>query len=217
MNEVSKYIKNLRIDFSNTALSEESLNASPFKQFECWMELAVASGISEPNAMNLATADADGRPSSRIVLLKEFAESGFVFFTNYASKKGWQMEDNNFAALNFFWEPLHLQVRIEGKVEKTSETESEEYFYSRPRESQLAALSSSQSEQLKSRAELDEKFRILTEQYKDKTIPRPVNWGGYRLKPFLFEFWQGRNNRLHDRFQYDLQPDNSWQVKRLYP
>lgn len=217
MNELNSYLKNLRIEFNSEMLSEDTVNPNPFLQFEIWMAMAVESGIVEPNAMNLATADVSGKPSSRIVLLKGFNESGFIFFTNYNSKKGTDMQGNRFAALNFFWQPLHRQVRIEGSVEKTDDAESDEYFYSRPRESQIAALASSQSQTLSSRMELDEIVKILTEKYKDKTVPRPSNWGGYRLKPFLFEFWQGRTNRLHDRIQYELKAENVWTIKRLYP
>jgi pyridoxamine 5'-phosphate oxidase len=151
------------------------------------------------------------------VLLRNFDGDGFVFFTNYNSHKSNELLTNKWGALNFFWPELHKQVRIEGKAEKVEERDSEDYFNSRPRESQLGAWVSEQSNELKSREELDQKFEILTKKFEGKTVERPPHWGGFRIRPELFEFWQGRPNRLHDRIQYRIQSDNSWSIRRLYP
>ena len=166
--------------------------------------------------MTLATADKDGKPCARIVLLKSFDEGGFVFFTNYNSRKGSELADNARACLLFYWAPLWRQVRIEGMVEKVSETESEEYFHSRPLGSKIGAWASNQSQPITSRTELDERFEQFSGKFGDN-VPRPPHWGGYRLKPKVIEFWQGRENRLHDRLVYMRQTDGSWQIERLAP
>lgn len=215
MDDINKVIGSLRTDYNKTTLDEASVNKNPFKQFEAWMKEAIESGVNEPHAMNLATIHND-RVSSRIVLLRDFAERGFSFFTNYGSKKATELDNGNYCAINFFWEIMQRQVRIEGTVSKLSVKESDEYFESRPRESQIGAHASAQSAILKNRKQLDENFENLTKQFEGKPVPRPHNWGGYLIMPVLFEFWQGRSNRLHDRIQYTLD-DNTWRIDRLAP
>lgn len=166
--------------------------------------------------MTLATADTAGRPSARIVLMKSFDEQGFVFYTNYGSRKGQDLAENTRACLLFYWSPLWRQVRIEGAVEKVSEAESEEYFHSRPLGSKLGAWASDQSQPVASREQLEKQFEEFNSKFADN-VPRPPHWGGYRLRPDVIEFWQGRENRLHDRLQYNLQPDGSWLIERLAP
>jgi pyridoxamine 5'-phosphate oxidase len=208
-------IASIRKDYSKKKLTEAKANADPYKQFAKWWKQALKSEIVEPNAMTLATASADGMPSARIVLLKDFNENGFVFFTNYNSYKGKQLEENPKACLVFFWKEVERQVRLTGLVEKISAAENDEYFYSRPKESQLGANASPQSEVIESREWLDEHYRKLSKETKD--IQRPEHWGGYRVNPVIFEFWQGRPGRLHDRLQYSLQEDGSWKIERLAP
>lgn len=166
--------------------------------------------------MTLATADKDGRPSARIVLMKSFDEQGFVFYTNYDSRKGQELAENPRACLLFYWSPLWRQVRIEGAVEKVSEAESEEYFHSRPLGSKLGAWASDQSQPVESREQLEKQFEEFNSKFADN-VPRPPHWGGYRLRPDVIEFWQGRENRLHDRLRYTLQKDGSWLIERLAP
>ena len=166
--------------------------------------------------MTLATADKDGRPSARIVLLKSFDEQGFVFYTNYDSRKGQELAENPRACLLFYWSPLWRQVRIEGTVEKVSEAESEEYFHSRPLGSKLGAWASDQSQPVESREQLEKQFEESNLKFADN-VPRPPRWGGYRLRPDVIEFWQGRENRLHDRLRYTVQKDDGWLIERLAP
>ncbi len=206
-----------RYDHAAGGLHRRDLDPDPVKQFANWFTAAIEAQIRDVNAMTLATATGEGRPSARIVLLKGFDQDGFVFFTNYESEKGSQLETNPFAALVFYWIELDRQVRISGPVERTSRTESERYFHSRPVGSQLGAWASRQSETVDARRVLDARMAEMTERFADKPIPLPPHWGGYRVKPELFEFWQGRPNRLHDRFRYRLQPDGSWQIDRLAP
>src|SRR3954471_17073134 len=182
-----------------TGLRRSDLNRDPIKQFANWFTGAIEVGIRDVNAMSLATADADARPAVRIVLLKSFDHDGFVFFTNYESEKGRQLEANPFAALAFYWVELDRQVRISGKAERTSREESQAYFHSRPVGSQLSAWASRQSEVIDGRRILDARLAAITERFGDKAIPLPPHWGGYRVKPETIEFWQGRANRLHDR------------------
>jgi pyridoxamine 5'-phosphate oxidase len=174
--------------------------------------------MSEQDAtsMTLATADENGQPCARIVLLKSFDEGGFVFFTNYNSRKGRELNNNAHACLLFYWAPLWRQVRVEGAVEKVSEAESEEYFHSRPLGSKIGAWASNQSQPVTSRNELDERFEEFSMKF-DDNVPRPPHWGGYRVKPHVIEFWQGRENRLHDRLVYTRQSDGNWQIERLAP
>lgn len=209
-------IASIRKDYSKKKLTEAKADADPYKQFAKWWKQALKSEIVEPNAMTLATASADGMPSARIVLLKEFNEKGFVFFTNYNSYKGQQLEENPKACLVFFWKEVERQVRLTGLVEKISAAESDEYFHSRPKESQVGANASPQSQVIKSREWLDESYKKLAKAA-GKDIQRPENWGGYRVKPVIFEFWQGRPGRLHDRLQYTLQNDGNWKIERLAP
>src|SRR5437660_227381 len=198
-------------------LRRRDLDPNPIKQFGNWFTAAIEAGIRDVNAMSLATATADGRPSVRIVLLKEFDHDGFVFFTNYQSEKGRQLEANPHAALAFYWIELDRQIRVSGTVEKTSHGESERYFHSRPPGSQLGAWASRQSEVLDARRVLDARMAEITERFADKPIPLPPHWGGFRLKPDTIEFWQGRPDRLHDRFRYTRQADSSWLIDRLAP
>lgn len=200
-----------------TGLRRCDLDPDPFKQFDRWFQAARAARIQAPEAMALATATADGRPAVRMVLLRGFDERGFVFYTNYESRKGRELAENPRAAIVFYWAELNRQVRAEGVVTRVSREESERYFHSRPREHQLAAWASHQSETLASRAVLERRFDELAAMYADREIPLPPYWGGYRLSPDLFEFWQSRPGRLHDRFRYSRQPDGTWLIVRLAP
>jgi pyridoxamine 5'-phosphate oxidase len=209
-------ISDLRRNYTMAGLSEQDLSPSPFTQFAVWFEQAVAAGICEPNAMTLATATADGMPSARIVLLKGFDERGFVFYTNYESAKGREMERNPQAALVFHWCELERQVRIAGTVERVSAEESDAYFHSRPPGSRLGAWASAQSQVVPSREFLEAEFQAFDQRFGQQAIPRPEHWGGYRVAPRSVEFWQGRPSRLHDRLRYRLEGD-SWIVERLSP
>jgi len=206
-----------RYEHIGKGLRRSDLNPDPIKQFANWFTTAIETGIRDVNAMSLATASQDAKPSVRIVLLKSFDEDGFVFFTNYESEKGKQLEDNPYAALGFYWIELERQIRISGKVDKTSRKESQTYFHSRPVGSQLSAWASRQSAVLDGRRVLDARMEEMNERFADKRVPLPPHWGGYRLKPDNMEFWQGRSNRLHDRFRYTRQSDGSWLIERLAP
>lgn len=210
-----KDLFNIRRDFSFKTLDEKDIIADPIKMFESWFEEALHSEVMEPNAMNLATSN-DNKVSSRIVLLKQIKPEGFVFFTNYDSKKAQQIRNNKYCALNFVWHELERQVRIEGIVEKVSSEESDSYFEMRPVKSKLGAWASPQSQPIPNREYLENLVTEFHSKFAHQTITRPVNWGGYIVKPFLFEFWQGRKSRLHDRIQYSL-IDNKWQIERLAP
>jgi pyridoxamine 5'-phosphate oxidase len=203
---------------SASALIKSSVDPNPFRQFERWFADVNAAGISEQDAvsMTLATADSEGQPSARIVLLKRFDGRGFVFYTNYNSRKGHDLADNTRACLLFYWSPLWRQVRVEGTVERVSAAESDEYFHSRPLGSKLGAWASNQSEAVENRAQLEKRFEEFGKKF-GETVPRPPHWGGYRIKPAEIEFWQGRENRLHDRLRYRLQPDGTWLIERLAP
>lgn len=206
----------LRREYGKHGLSESELHPNPVEQFRRWFEEALFAGVPEPNAMTLATATVDGRPSARIVLLKKFDESGFVFFTNYRSRKGRELAANPAAALLFFWPELERQVRLEGTVLLTTDEVSDVYFRERPRESRLGALASPQSEVMAGRETLEKRVAELQRTYPNDDVPRPPHWGGFRLEPVLFEFWQGRPSRLHDRLAY-VRCDETWQVQRLAP
>eukprot|EP01018_Ginkgo_biloba_P005806 Gb_23847 [translate_table: standard] len=211
----------LREDYISPEFVEEHVKDDPIKQFQEWFNDALAAGVQEPNAMALATADKDGHPSARMVLLKGFDERGFVWYTNYGSRKAHELLENPHASLLFFWEGLHRQVRIEGSVEKVSEEESDEYFHSRPRGSQIGALVSNQSSVIPGRHVLHQAYGDLQAKYADGSlIPRPKHWGGYRLKPKAMEFWQGQVSRLHDRLLYSQMEINGkkmWRIERLAP
>jgi pyridoxamine 5'-phosphate oxidase len=201
----------------STSLDEATVDRDPIKLFRRWFDDAIASGSRLPESMTLATATADGKPSARVVLLKQVDEAGFVFYTNYRSAKAKELEANPQAALVFYWVGLDRQVRVAGRVERVSAAESDEYFKTRPRESQLGALASPQSEVIEGRAVLEDRLSGLEQEYHDREVPRPAHWGGYRLRPDRIEFWENRPGRLHDRIVYDLQADGSWTIKRLAP
>ena len=206
-----------RYDHVGKGLRRTDLDSNPIRQFANWFTAAIEAGIRDVNAMSLATADRNARPSVRIVLLKSFDQEGFVFFTNYESTKGRQLEANPYTALGFYWIELDRQIRINGKVEKTSRHESQAYFHSRPLGSQLGAWASRQSEVIDARRVLDARMAEMTERFRNKRVQLPPHWGGYRLKPEIMEFWQGRQNRLHDRFRYTRLTNGSWQIDRLAP
>ncbi|HEY4327138.1 MAG TPA: pyridoxamine 5'-phosphate oxidase [Mucilaginibacter sp.] len=210
-------LQNLRADYSAASLSESSTKADPIKQFEVWFNDAKEANVPEFNAMTLATATTDGRPSARIVLLKGFYENGFIFYTNYLSRKGREINKNPNAALTFFWPEMERQVRIEGTIEKVSKGESEKYFHSRPQNSQVGALASPQSQEIPDRKTLEDKWNELAAEYEGKEVPKPSFWGGYILKPRMIEFWQGRPNRLHDRIVYKKVDNKNWKKSRLAP
>lgn len=212
-------IENLRQNYQRSALDELDAAANPLTQFTKWFEEAQSSDVLEPNAMTLATADADGKPSARIVLLKGFdGERGFIFYTNYDSRKGGELEVNRQACLLFFWKELERQVRIEGAVNKISEPASTAYFQSRPKSSQIGAWVSPQSQTIENRQWLAQKNAEISQQYKDiEVLPRPLHWGGYSVTPHKIEFWQGRPSRLHDRLLYTLTTENAWKIERLAP
>ncbi|MCX6144922.1 MAG: pyridoxamine 5'-phosphate oxidase [Ignavibacteriales bacterium] len=206
----------VRKEYSRHSLDELDVDLNPFVQFQQWFEQAVNAELPEPNAMALATATPDGRPSTRMVLLKGFDERGFVFYTNYEGRKSIDLAANPQAAVLFFWVELERQVRIEGTVEKTSKQESEEYFKTRPLESRLSAWASKQSSIIPSRSFLEQKMSDLEHRYGNREIPLPPFWGGFRIQPQVFEFWQGRENRLHDRVRY-MRQGGVWQIERLSP
>jgi pyridoxamine 5'-phosphate oxidase len=207
----------LRKEYMQRGLDESDMDADPFRQFATWFDEARAASPVEPNAMALGTVGADGRPSLRMVLLKGADERGFVFYTNYESRKGRELADTPWAALTFFWPEMERQIRIEGRVEPVSAEESDAYFHSRPIGSQLSASASHQSEVIAGREELEQRVAALSAQYHDQEIPRPENWGGFRVIPDAIEFWQGRANRLHDRLRYRLLASGGWQIERLSP
>lgn len=209
-------VADLRCDYRLQALLETEVDANPIGQFQRWFEQALAAELPEPNAMTLATVTAEGKPAARMVLLKGFDQQGFVFYTNYLSRKGQDLSQAPWAALVFWWAELERQVRIEGQVTKVSAQETDTYFYSRPRGSQLGAWASEQSRVIGDRTILEHRLQELEQHYQDQPIPRPPHWGGYRLQPHRIEFWQGRPNRLHDRLCYQ-QEGELWTIERLSP
>ncbi len=209
-------IADLRRDYSQHELSEHDVDPAPIKQFARWFHETVAAEWPEPNAMSLATVDAEGKPSLRIVLLKDVDERGFTFYTNYQSRKGEQLLHNPHAALTFHWVELERQVRIEGTVERVDAADSDAYFQIRPLKSRLGAIASAQSRPIASREALEQQF-IDAERTHGDTPSRPAHWGGYRLTPTWIEFWQGRRSRLHDRVAYTLGSEGVWQRERLQP
>jgi pyridoxamine 5'-phosphate oxidase len=212
----SEDLTNLRREYRSSTLDELDVDLNPFVQFDKWFQQTLNARVPEPNAMVLATATPEGRPSVRMVLLKSFDERGFVFFTNYESRKSVELLLNAHAALLFYWQELERQVRIEGSVEKVSRKETEEYFQTRPPESKLGAWASKQSSVIPGRGVLEQKAADLKEKYRDQDVPAPPFWGGFRVQPTLFEFWQGRANRLHDRIRYTLS-GGVWTIERLSP
>lgn len=210
-------LADLRQNYSKGGLLKKDAQINPFQQFHKWFHEAIESEILEPNAMALATINGEGKPVARIVLLKNLDEQGFVFFSNYSSQKGQNLADNPWASLVFWWGELERQVRVEGKVEKITDSESDQYFNSRPLGSQLGAWASPQSQVIPNRKFLEHRLEEFTKKYQDQLIPRPANWGGYRVIPHLVEFWQGRQNRLHDRLCYRLNEHGQWQIDRLAP
>jgi pyridoxamine 5'-phosphate oxidase len=214
--EISSTIAELRKSHADVALDASDLDPDPLRQFAQWLSHALESGLILPNTMTLATATRDGRPSARMVLLKGIDKGGFVFYTNYASRKGRELAENPRAALVFYWPELERQVRVTGLVAAVARSESEQYFRTRPFGSRLGAWASHQSEIISSRAELDERLRVLTLRHEDEVVPLPPFWGGYRLTPEEVEFWQARENRLHDRLRY-RKSDPGWLIERLSP
>lgn len=210
-------LSDVRRVYATGGLQEEDLAPGPIEQFQRWLALAAEADPNDYTSMTLATADREGRPSARIVLLKGCDERGFVFYSNYESRKGRDIEANPFVALLFYWPAFERQVRIEGRVEKVTREESEAYYRTRPRGSRLGAWASRQSTVIGGRAELEERVRALEERFPDDDIPLPEDWGGYRVVPERIEFWQGRPDRLHDRLRYRWLPDGSWTIERLSP
>ena len=213
MNDVAA----IRKEYTLRDLDVFQVAENPINQFKKWFQEALDAELQEPNAMNVSTVSSEGKPTSRILLLKGIEENGFIFYTNYDSRKGKELATNPYICLNFFWAGLERQVRIEGKVNKVSKEISEKYFHSRPRSSQIGAHVSPQSQVLKSRDELVEKEKELIVKFEGQTVPLPDHWGGYLVKPTHIEFWQGRPSRLHDRIVYKLQNEGNWQINRLAP
>ena len=213
---MDRNVADLREEYRGAGLNESDLDANPVEQFRRWFDEALAANLHEPNAMTIATATPDGQPSARIVLLKGYDERGFVFYSNYDGRKGRELEENPRCALLFYWGELERQVRIEGRAGRVPDRESDVYFASRPRGSRLGAWASAQSREVEGRGVLEDRLRELEAEYEGREVPRPPFWGGYRVEPDLFEFWQGRENRLHDRLVY-RRSEGSWKVARLQP
>lgn len=214
--KIKEYINSNRRDFSNKPFNKEMAHDDPIKQYERWFEEAVESEILDPYAACLSTVDFEGKPSSRILYIRDFSNNGFIFYTNFNSKKGNDLNKNKYGSLNVFWPDLERQIRIQGEIEKVNKSISDKYFNARPRSSQIGAWASNQSENLHNRAELEAKIEFFKEKFKNIEVPRPPHWGGYCLVPFLMEFWQGRPSRLHDRIVYNKE-SNKWIKSRLSP
>lgn len=214
--DMVKDIASIRREYTRHELSEDSVLANPFEQFDAWFHEAVESQVPEPNAMSISTVDAQGRPSSRIVLLKGFDQKGLVFYTNYESRKAREIENNPRVSLLFFWPELERQVRVQGEAEKISKTESMKYFFSRPVSSRIGAWASAQSAVIEGRYVLEKRMQELKKKWNGEEVPYPSFWGGFRIKPELFEFWQGRVSRLHDRIEF-VRDGEAWSHRRLSP
>lgn len=216
MEDLRNYLNQIRRDFADKSLEEKSVKENPLLQFSTWFEEAVNAQILDPYAMLISTVDETGQPHTRVVYLRNISEEGMIFYTNYNSQKGKNISASNKIAITFFWVELERQIRIEGMVKKVSEELSDKYFAARPRESQLGAWASNQSETIKNRAELEENLKLYTEKFKNSDVPRPPHWGGYIVEPTKFEFWQGRPSRLHDRLIY-AKNNNDWIISRVAP
>ncbi len=216
MKDLKSYINTLRKDFAKEILSENEVNANPIVQFEKWFKEAIDAQVNEPNAMTVCTATKEGRPSARVLLLRNFSKGGFVYYTNYNSRKGCEIAKNPYCALLFFWPELERQVRIEGIARKQSTKESDLYFNTRPHGSKIGAWASEQSKVIANRDKLTKAYEKISEKFAGKEITRPPHWGGYLLKPSSIEFWQGRPSRLHDRILYSKE-GNNWKIERLSP
>jgi pyridoxamine 5'-phosphate oxidase len=214
---MNEHIRSLRREYALETLTEQEVDKSPFLQFKGWFEEALKADIEEPNAMNIATVSSSGIPSSRIVLMRGFDENGIVFYNNYNSKKSNDIKGNPNVSLHFFWQPLQRQVRIQGTAVLQTAEESDAYFLSRPRESQLGAWASAQSDRIISREELDASYKKFEDEFKTKELKRPAFWGGWVIKPNYFEFWQGRVSRLHDRICYQKEETGAWSIFRVAP
>ena len=214
---MDRTVADLRKDYTLQELNETEVDPNPVIQFQKWFDQVCSVDIPEPNAMTVATVSSEGKPSARMVLLKDYDGRGFVFYTNYNSRKGQELIANPHAALVFWWAQLERQVRITGSVEKISAQESDEYFHSRPFNSRLGAWTSNQSEIVSSRQTLEQRLQQLQAKYKDLEVPRPPHWGGFRVIPAEIEFWQGRSSRLHDRLLYSKNNDSTWKIERLSP
>lgn len=208
-------LQDIKLEYIREELNKEDLKETPYLQFKQWMQEAIDSEITYPIAASLATVSNDGIPSSRTILIKDHSEEGLVLFSDYTSQKAIEVAENNHAALLFFWKEFDRQIRVQGKVSKIDPIESEKYWDSRPKQSQISALASNQSTEI-SKAELEQRVKLLSEEFKEKPIPRPQTWGGYRISFDVVEFWQGRPNRLHDRFRY-IKNNNEWKISRLAP
>jgi pyridoxamine 5'-phosphate oxidase len=214
---MTKKISDLRREYTMATLDVATVNADPVKQFEQWFSDALSAGVIEPNAMSLSTVNADGKPSSRIVLLKGVENGKFLFYSNHQSKKGRELDNNPACALTFFWPDIERQVRIEGVADRVTDKVAETYFQSRPRGSQVGAWASPQSAVIKDRSILEERASRIEERFSGmESLPKPHQWGGYQIEPLLIEFWQGRTSRLHDRVEY-VRVDGSWTIHRLAP
>lgn len=217
MNEdITRYLNEIRRDFAGNPLNEDSVKENPLEQYALWFEEAVSAQLLDPYAMSLTTVNSIGQPSTRIVYMRGIKDGGFIFYTNYDSSKGKDLNANHKVSLNFFWGELERQIRVEGEVVKISAEDSDTYFSKRPRESQLGAWASSQSEELENRKQLEDKVAHFTEKFNGEDVPRPEHWGGYIVKPTKIEFWQGRPNRLHDRIVY-TKDNGDWKQSRLSP